>query len=70
MDQEFIVEPFKLIQDEISFGVARHLDNDKWEVIATFKFPLCAVKYFAECVLTVGVENKEEDNENSKENKD
>lgn len=65
MDQEFIVEPFKLIQDEISYGVARHLDDGKWEIVATFKFPLCAVKYFAECVLTVGVTEKPEKDKES-----
>ncbi len=60
MDQEFIVEPWKLVQDEISYGVARHLDDNTWEVVATFKFPLCAVKYFSECVLTIGVKADED----------
>ena len=60
MDQEFVIEPFKLIQDEISYGVSRHLKSGEWEVVATFKFPICAVKYFTECVLMMGTTENED----------
>ena len=65
MEQEFVVEPFKLIQDKISYGVSRHLESGEWEVVATFKFPGCAVKYFAECVLMIGsTDNKDKESDN------
>jgi hypothetical protein len=53
MDQEFTIEPLKLIQDQDGYGIAQLNKQNTWEVIANFKYPLDAVKYFAEYMMAL-----------------
>ena len=53
MNQEFVINQTKLIEDDQGYGVA--IQNDEgWEVIASFKYPMDAVRYFSELVITLG----------------
>ena len=55
MNQEFIIGPFKIIQDDEGFGVAEAVQTkmdgcdepvEGWEVVATFKFGMDALLYY------------------------
>ena len=55
MNQEFIIGPFKIIQDEEGFGVAELVQTKVegckepvkgWEIVATFKFGMDALLYY------------------------
>lgn len=49
MNQEFIVGPFKITEEEgKGISVSTATENDGWEAVATFKYPVDAVKYFNE----------------------
>lgn len=60
MNQEFTIGQLKLIEDEQGYGIAV-LKEEEWEVIATFKYAIDAVRYFSEYVITLGSMPVEED---------
>lgn len=60
MNQEFTVGILKLIEDEDSFGIAQKKENGEFEVVASFKFPLDALKYFTEYALILAELAREE----------
>ena len=62
MNQTFTIGPLKLIEDKDGFGVAQLTQDEEYEVIATFKYPLDALKWFTEYSMTLAemtVEPKE-----------
>ena len=58
MNQEFLIGKIKIIQDEQGYGIAIDVSKDEaiaeWEVIATFKYPADAIRYFTELIMTLG----------------
>lgn len=53
MNQEFTIGNLKLIQDEEGYGIAEQTSEAEFEVIASFKHPLDALRYFTEYSLTL-----------------
>lgn len=60
MDQEFTIEPLKLMQDKDGFGIAQMVKNDEWEVIANFKYPADAIRYFSEYIFALQSQQQQE----------
>lgn len=52
MNQKFTIGTLQLIEDDDGFGVAEKA-KDGYEVIANFKFPLDALRYFHEYSITL-----------------
>ena len=52
MNQKFTIGTLQLIEDEDGFGVAQKTEKG-FEVIASFKFPLDALRYFTEYSMTL-----------------
>jgi hypothetical protein len=50
MNQTFTMGSLQLIQDKDGYGVAEKTEKG-YEVVATFKYPLDALKYFTEYSL-------------------
>lgn len=50
MNQSFTIGNLKLIEDEEGYGVAEK-SEDGFVVVASFKYPLDALKYFTEYAL-------------------
>jgi len=61
MDQEFQIGNLKLIQDEQGYGVSQKVSKGTWQVIATFLYPLDALRYFTEFCMTL--EQSRQENE-------
>lgn len=54
MNQEFVIGQLKIIEDEQGYGVVIGKDNNtNWEVIATFKYPTDAMRYFTEILVSL-----------------
>lgn len=52
MNQQFTIGNLKLIEDAEGFGIAQR-NKDGFEVIATFKYALDALRYFTEYSITL-----------------
>ena len=52
MNQEFTIGTLKLIENDEGFSVAEKT-KDGFEIIASFKFPLDALRYFTEYSMTL-----------------
>lgn len=51
MKQTFTIGKLSLIQDDLGYSVVEENKKDEAEIIASFKYPLDALKYFTEYTI-------------------